>query len=197
MVKPPTVKVSRTTLLNFTILVEGLLLLVATVWSKMVGLELAPRFVFDYKALLLGLITGLLMAGFGYLLLLSRHHPVLRQLRHTVDDMLIPLVQDLRPADMILIAVLSGFCEEVFFRAVAQQKFGLVLTSIAFGLFHDPSFRNLSYTFLALGYGVVLGLLFQYTGNIWAPIVAHAVHNLITLWVLRYWMKPPASPVES
>jgi membrane protease YdiL (CAAX protease family) len=71
----------------------------------------------------------------------------------------------------------------------------LLLTSIAFGLFHDPSFRNLSYSFLAFLYGLVLGSLFLYTGNIWAPIFAHATHNLLTLLVLRYWVKPPASPV--
>jgi membrane protease YdiL (CAAX protease family) len=172
-------------------------LLAATGWSKLVDLPLLKVFVFDYKAMLIGLAVGVLMAVSGYLLyLMSRSVPLMRQVRETVEEFLLPLVAELKPTDMVIIAVLSGFCEEVFFRGVAQQQFGLLLTSIAFGLFHDPSFRNLSYSFLAFLYGLVLGSLFLYTGNIWAPVFAHITHNLVTLLVLRYWVKPPASPVS-
>ncbi len=128
-------------------------------------------------------------------IVLSRRLPMLKQLKDMTERVLLPLVSELKPVDMVVIAVLSGFCEEVFFRGVAQRQCGLVITSIAFGLFHDPGFSNVTYSFLTFIYGLALGYMFIVTGNIWTPVFAHATHNLITLLVLRYWVKPPASPV--
>ena len=188
--------ISRATLLNLTIVVEGLLLLIATGWSHFAGIELLKSLSFNFKSVLIGVGAGILMAASAYsLYLLSRIVPFLGQLRETVDRYLLPLVAELRPLDVISIAAVSGFCEEVFFRGVAQQTFGLVITSIAFGLFHDPSFRNISYSLLAAAYGLFLGSLFLWTGNLWTPIIAHAMHNLISLFLLRYFVKPPVSPV--
>lgn len=188
---------NRSTLLNITIIVEAILLLLATAWSYLAGLQLMPAFVFSYKAMLIGCGAGVAMALTGYaLFLISSRVPMLGQLHDIVHNNLIPLVADLKPLDILVVAMLSGFCEEVFFRGVAQQQFGIVITSLAFGIFHDPSFRHVSYSILACLYGFALGYLFQYTGSIWAPIFAHTVHNLISLFILRYRVKPPAAPVS-
>jgi hypothetical protein len=189
--------ISRSTLINLTIFIEGFLLLVATGWSHFVSLPLLPVFAFNYKAMLIGAGAGVLMALSAYLIyLLSRKFKLLRQLRESVEDVLIPMVSELTPFDCLIIAILSGFCEEVFFRGVAQQQLGVVVSSLAFGLFHDPSFRNVSYAILACLYGFVLALLFTFTGSLWTPIFAHAIHNLISLLVLRYFPKPPATPAD-
>jgi membrane protease YdiL (CAAX protease family) len=107
------------------------------------------------------------------------------------------MLTELKPLDLVVLAVVSGFCEEVFFRGVAQAQLQLVITSICFGLFHDPTFRHPSYAIIAFLYGLALGWLYMYTGNLWAPIVAHMVHNLISLYMLRYKIKPPTSTVSS
>lgn len=191
---PPAKTISRTALLNLTIVVEGALLLVGTAWSHFLGLRLLPILEFNYRFALIGVAAGMVMALSAYgAYAASRHLPFLAQLRHTVDEILVPLLGDLKAIDLIILAVLSGFCEEVFFRGVAQQQFGLPLTSVAFGLFHDPTLRNLSYSVMATIYGLVLGLLLLKTGNLWTPIFAHATHNLISFLLLRYFLKPPAS----
>jgi uncharacterized protein len=187
---------SRMKLINLTIVLEATLLLAATFWSQFSGMKLLALFTWKTSAALIGIAVGIGMAISAYgLLVLSRQLPWLKQLREMTDRLLIPLVQELKPLDMVLISILSGFCEEVFFRGVVQRQLGLVITSIAFGLLHDPTFSNVSYSLLTCIYGLVLGYLFLMTGNIWAPILAHATHNLITLLVLRYWEKPPASAV--
>ena len=190
--------VSRATLLNVTIIVEALMLLVAAVWIQMVGLQIAHAFVFSYKPVLIGIATGIVMAFAGLgAFWLGKTVPGFSQVRELVQTYLIPIVAELKVMDLVAIAIISGFCEEVFFRGVVQPQFGLPLTALAFGLFHDPSFRNIAYSVTALIYGIALGLLYIYTGNIWAPIFAHITHNMISLYVLRFRLKPPADPVST
>jgi len=187
-------KVSRTTLINWTIVIEGALLLVASVWSHFAGIQLMPALVMNYKAMLIGLGGGCVMAASGYLLfLLSRNVPAFGQLRELIEGYLIPLLSDLKPFDLVILAVLSGFCEEVFFRGVGQAQLGPWITAICFGLFHDPTFRHPSYILLAFLYGALLGFMYIWTGSLWAPIIAHIVHNLISLYILRYKIKPPTA----
>jgi membrane protease YdiL (CAAX protease family) len=190
-------KVSRAAVVNWTICIEAFLLLVATGWSHFAGIPLQPALVFHYKAALIGLGAGCLMALAGYLLfLMSRSLAAFGQLRELIESYLIPMLAELKPFDLVIMAVVSGFCEEIFFRGVGQAQLGVVITSICFGLFHDPTFRHPSYAVVAFLYGLILGGLYMYTGNLWAPIIAHVVHNLISLYMLRYKIKPPASPVK-
>lgn len=187
-------KVSRVALVNWTICIEAFLLLVASGWSHFAGIQLLPALTLHYKPMLFGLLVGTLMAASGYLLfLISRSLAAFSQLRDLVETYLVPMISELKPVDLVVMAVISGFCEEIFFRGVAQHQLGLVLTSVCFGVFHDPTFRNPSYVIVALFYGLVLGGLYIYTGNLWAPIIAHMVHNVISLFILRYMTPPPKS----
>src|SRR6185437_12670707 len=103
--------VSRTTIINFTIVIQAGLLLVATVWSYFSGVSLGAYLAFNYKAMLIGCAVGVAMAVAGYLLLkLARTANILPQLRDTVDNFLTPLFSTVNRFDIILIASLAGFC---------------------------------------------------------------------------------------
>jgi membrane protease YdiL (CAAX protease family) len=185
---------SRAALINITIFVEAGLLLVATFWTYHAGYNLAEKLIISPRYLAIGAFAGILMAASSLLLLkLDKVFPPVNQLKNIVQKYLVPLVSNLNLIDLIAIALISGFCEEVFFRGIMQQKFGLLLTSLIFGIFHDPFFQFVSYSLLALIYGLVLGALYQWTHNLWAPITAHFVHNLISLIFLRYFIKPIAN----
>ena len=190
--------VNRVTLLNITIFVEAFLLLMATVWSQLVKLDLAGHLVPSARFILLGSVIGIGMAALGYALFrLFKSVGLFSQMQDLIYNYLMPLVADLRWPDLLLLAAVSGFCEEVFFRGVVQPQFGLVLTSLVFGFFHDPSFKHISYSLVAFLYGLLLGWLYDYTGTLWVPIMAHIVHNFISLCILRFVMKPPAAPQSS
>jgi CAAX protease family protein len=91
--------------------------------------------------------------------------------------------------DCIVLAVVSGVAEEAFFRGVLQPALGWLLASLVFGLVHFvPKRALLPWTGFALAAGLVLGALFESTGNLVAPIVAHVAINAVNLrrLVLRY-----------
>jgi CAAX protease family protein len=83
------------------------------------------------------------------------------------------------------LALLSGFAEEVFFRGALQPRLGFVAASLVFGLAHFAPRRTLwPWTGFALIAGFGLGALYEWTGNLAAPIVAHAAVNGVNLWLL-------------
>ena len=74
------------------------------------------------------------------------------------------------------------FFEELLFRSTVQPLFigwtknvwvGIIITSIFFSAIHFSFFGFLSRTAL----GIVLGLLFYYTKNIWLSILMHFLNN--------------------
>ena len=91
--------------------------------------------------------------------------------------------------DCIALAVISGVAEEAFFRGVLQPALGWLTASLIFGLVHfAPRRELLPWTGFALCAGLVLGALFESTGNLVAPIVAHVGINAVNLrrLVVRY-----------
>ena len=85
-----------------------------------------------------------------------------------------------------LLALSAAVGEELFFRgALLPTLAGAVgtvaavaLSSLAFGLLHVPGNRKLvPWTLTALGMGVVFAGLYLVTGEVLAPIAAHAVIN--------------------
>jgi hypothetical protein len=87
--------------------------------------------------------------------------------------------------DAVLLAFASGLAEEMFFRGALQPRVGLVLASLMFGIVHFvPRREFLPWTVFALAAGFGFGALYDATGNLVAPVVAHTVVNGINLPLL-------------
>ncbi len=94
----------------------------------------------------------------------------------------IRLLGPLRTLDILVLAVLSGVCEEALFRGAMQPTLGLALTTLIFGLMHiGPSLAFMPWTLSALVLGGVIGYYFEITGTLAGPIVCHILINLINL----------------
>jgi membrane protease YdiL (CAAX protease family) len=85
----------------------------------------------------------------------------------------------------LLLAMASGLGEELFFRGALQPRVGLVFASLAFGAMHFVPRRELwPWTGFALVVGLLFGALFEWTGSVIAPVIAHTVVNGINLPLL-------------
>ena len=72
--------------------------------------------------------------------------------------------------------------EEALFRGALQPQVGLLAASLLFGLAHfAPRRELLPWTVFSLAAGLLLGTLFEETGNLVAPVVAHAGINAVNL----------------
>ena len=130
---------------------------------------------------LLGLLAG------GGLIVSSRLWIRYTRTGRTVAEHLAEILGPLSGAQVAVLALASGLGEEAFFRGALQPQVGLLLASLFFGLAHLVPKRELApwAGFAALA-GVLLGALFDYTGNLLAPVIAHVLINGVNLrWLSR------------
>jgi membrane protease YdiL (CAAX protease family) len=70
----------------------------------------------------------------------------------------------------------------MFFRGLLQPYLGIVITSIVFGLAHFVPRRDLfPWMLFSVAAGFLLGWLYQFSGNLLAPIACHVIVNGINL----------------
>lgn len=84
--------------------------------------------------------------------------------------------------NVIVVGLFPAFCEELFFRGALQRVLiqitrnpwaGIILTGFLFSALHLQFQGFLPRMFL----GIVLGILYWYSGSLWTCIVAHFVYN--------------------
>jgi uncharacterized protein len=166
---------------RFAALFYGSLTVAAALWSGLRGLD--PRFFGHSIALsaLLGALTAVATVSLG--LLAYRLLPVLREI---AGELAPRLVDGADRGSLVLVSVFSGVGEETFFRGAVQEEFGLVVASLVFGLVHvGPDRRYLVWTAWAVLAGFLFGALYDVTGGLLAPILAHSAHNAATLLLWR------------
>ncbi len=101
------------------------------------------------------------------------------------------LLQGTTVRQVVLFAVLSGIAEEALFRGVLQTEIGLIGATLLFGGLHvGPAPRYLAWTVFALVVGLLIGLLYRYSGTLTGPVVAHATINLCNLHYLGKLEEP-------
>jgi membrane protease YdiL (CAAX protease family) len=97
-----------------------------------------------------------------------------------------PFARNLNASSVVLIAVLSGVGEELFFRGFLVPVIGVVLQAVIFGLAHQvPGPSRWVWVGWASLVGLCFGIMFAVTGSLAGPIVAHAIVNGYNLIFLR------------
>jgi membrane protease YdiL (CAAX protease family) len=174
------------------VLFEAGLAPLAVALGWMLGRPALTGFAWQGRAALLGALAAVPMIVF---LLVTLRWPIgpFREIRRFLDRNLLPALEGRRWSDLALIALAAGVGEEMLFRGVIQGSLGdalgrwpgLVAASAAFGILH-PVTR--AYAVIAALLGAYLGLVWLVTGNLLAPMVAHAVYDFVALIVLlRRW----------
>jgi membrane protease YdiL (CAAX protease family) len=94
-------------------------------------------------------------------------------------------------ANILMIAIIPAFGEEMVFRSVLQPMLirgtrnlhlGIFLTAIIFGLMHFQFYGLLPRIVL----GMILGYFYVWSGSIWVPVLMHLVNNGAA--VIVYWL---------
>ena len=195
---PGTERPSSARILLFAFLGEGALLLIGLLWMLWRELPFAwsdaPRVPLATAAVI-GLLTAAALAAIQFVLLrlVPERGPV-RALRRLYRELLFPLFRASTPIEIIVISILAGVGEEVLFRGAMQPVWGLIVTSLVFGLFHIGGRLTVALGIWAACTGALLGWLAIATGGLLAPIVAHMVYDALAISYLRWG---PALPDAS
>jgi membrane protease YdiL (CAAX protease family) len=182
-------------ILLFAFLGEGALLLIGLLWMLWRDLPFAwsdASRVPIAQATAFGLLTACGLAAIQFVLLrVAPERGPVRALRRLYRELLFPLFRASTPVEIIVISVLAGIGEEVLFRGAMQPEWGLVATSLVFGLFHIGGRLTMALGIWAACTGALLGWLTIATGGLLAPIVAHITYDALALSYLRWGPAPP------
>ena len=97
-----------------------------------------------------------------------------------------PLTSGIPTAGIVVLAVLSALGEELLFRGLIAPWLGLIPQALIFGLAHQ--IRGASrwvWAGWATAVGLALGAVFQLSGSLLGPLLAHALINGLNLHFLK------------
>lgn len=162
---------------SFAAIFYGVLVVAAVFWSALRGHDLHLLGHSVAWSLLLGALAAAATVSLG--LLAYRFLPVLREI---AEELAPRLVDGADRSSLVLVSIFSGVGEETFFRGAVQPEFGLVVASLLFGAVHvGPDRRYLVWTVWAALAGFLFGALYEVTGGLLAPVIAHSAHNAASL----------------
>ena len=177
---------SRSQILVFMGITAVFLLAIAKVWQKLGSVQLLS-FQFNFQALLWSVSLAVaitISSGIIY-----RLWPAYRR---SADTYLELVIKPLMWMDLIWLGLLPGLSEELLFRGVMLPALGLNLAAVAFssllfGVLHLSGAGQWPYVVWATIIGFALGYCALITGNLFVPVVAHIITNLVSglLWKIN------------
>lgn len=148
------------------------------------------------RDLWLGILASLPLLAL-YFWLLHSSLPAFKRIGEFLETHVRAVFESWSIWQLVVISLLAGVCEEVFFRSLFQGGLAgyigaipaLVVASVVFGYFH---LVTKTYAVVATLIGVYLGVLWLTAGNLLAPITTHAVYDFVALTYFLRVHRPPA-----
>jgi membrane protease YdiL (CAAX protease family) len=173
--------------LRWVLIFYGALGALALAWRVWVDGTLPWRTLPDAALAPLWLRLGLGLGAGLALVAASRFATARTRAGRALADELSALLGPLSTGRALGFALASGLAEEAFFRGALQPRVGLLAATVLFAAAHyvpRPGLRV--WSLFALAAGAVFGSLYEWTGDLLAPAVAHAVVNGLNLrWLAR------------
>ena len=88
-------------------------------------------------------------------------------------------------AFLLLIFLLNSLAEELIFRAILQENFGILLASILFTLAHIAYYKKVFLLSFVFVQGLLLGLLYELTNSLLFCVLSHTVFNFLTVYLIK------------
>lgn len=197
--------IGRREFLRMMVITEGALIVLAVLlaWVEQ-GRPWPFAMAWSPQALAWGVVAALpplvlvvLLYG-PFIRLLPPVHRAAQAIVERMDQLLRAALMQLGMADIVLLSLAAGFAEELFFRGALQPWLGWWAASIIFGALHA---LTPLYFLLATAIGSYFGWLYQYTGNLLVPMLAHAAYDITALLLLQRLLQqrppgagPPSTP---
>lgn len=143
-------------------------LLVATPWVRVA------------TSLSLGVVLALLV------IVATRSFTVRFAWARDLSSKLSPFARTLSEKQVVWVAILSSLGEELLFRGLFAPYAGILASSLVFGMLHQvPGRARVPWLLSATLMGAAFSAIYQVSGSLVGPIVAHATINAANLHFLR------------
>lgn len=171
--------------LNRSLLVSQLFLLILALILSQILFSDASWFTlmtqWDFKAVFIwGTLVGALVVGVQ--IFLSK---ILPKSWLEDDGLDVCLFRNKTTFSVLWITLCIAGIEEFLFRGVLQTRFGLWFALLIFVLAHTRYFKKMVLFVLLVFISLLLGLLFEWTNNLWAVMFAHFIIDFILVLYMQ------------
>ncbi|ETB69581.1 hypothetical protein CHCC14820_3294 [Bacillus paralicheniformis] len=87
---------------------------------------------------------------------------------------------------IVILTLFIAFAEEILFRGVIQTHFGLWAASIIFAILHFRYLKKWLLFVMVVSISFLLGLSFEWTGNLFVPVTAHFLIDVVFACQIRF-----------
>lgn len=197
----------RSHFLRLAAVFEGGLVFVALALGLLSQINPFADFRIDRASVFVGIAAALL--PFALLVVSDRFRfSALERMKRIVLQLLGPSLIACRWYELVFVAALAGFGEELVFRGVLQRLLerwldfggsghiaGLIASNVIFGLLH---FLTPTYALLAGLMGIYFGVLLDSTNppSLVVPMVAHGLYDYLAFLLLRRAARTGAIPAQ-
>jgi uncharacterized protein len=171
---------------SMAFLVEFGLFIFSLLWIMVRRIPVFKDIKITWEAFATGVIAGILIMAAGVIFYVLDKGLFRGKVRQTMESQIYPMFHDITPVGILLVAFMSGFCEELFFRGVLLTEIGIFFSSVIFGLLHTPGKKVWMLGAWTAFIGMVMALLYRGTGNLFVPMTAHMINNLVAISYIRY-----------
>ncbi len=171
-------------------LFEGSLVIVAIILGWIADINPFQHLRFTESALIHG-ILGTLPVFLFFMTLQYTNLQSIARIRRLLLETIAPAMKDYGWADLLVLAAIAGFTEELLFRGVIQPwlenswgfNAALIISNLILGLVHAVTFI---YAVLAFLIGIYLGIFLDYGGerNLLTPIIIHGLYDFLAFIVI-------------
>lgn len=153
--------------------------------------DCSTEIAFGFQVWHVELITGLVVLISSCRYLLLKTWPDFAESSEAANQQ---VLSSLQPLDYLVVAILSGFSEELLFRGTMLPLIGVnwksaLVVGIIFGLLHLGNGRKYSFAIWATFVGFAYGYATILSSSIIVPMASHAANNLVGSIIWRYTSK--------
>lgn len=169
------------------LIIEGSILLLGLVWMILRKIPVFDAIKITPSAIISGIIWGFVILASSMIFYAIDQFVFNMKMKNLIECYIYPVFKKITFPEIVLMAVLSGFCEEFFFRGILMPEFGILAASVIFGLLHTASKETWFLGAWSGLVGFIFGLIYLKTGNLFIPMVAHGVNNFVAVCFVRYF----------
>ncbi len=136
-----------------------------------------------------GILAASFLLAFNYILFFSPLSRIksLEELHYFKDIIINPLIKKLTLIDGFIISILAGISEELFFRGILQNEFGIIIASSTFALAHFGTkilkFKVTGFIYLLAGF--YLGFLYYFSNSLLCSMTCHFLYDFIAIYYIK------------
>ncbi|MCR5661936.1 MAG: CPBP family intramembrane metalloprotease [bacterium] len=177
------------------VILEGIILVLAIIWGLWRNLSWwndLSRLELIIPGIALGIAISFL--SWKAMQLAIRHGD--KDLAWTLDELMLPIFGEQPISSCITLALVSGICEEAFFRGILLPEAGTLISCLIFGAMHTGDRRLIKSAVWAGLAGWLFAFIYMKTGSLALPIAVHAANNFTSFLILKKYKKSQAHLTE-